>query len=173
MSHKEKATEHQVRPGGRLPRTDADERRFGPFDPIPGERGIPPVHRARSLQSRMSSLLADGLMSALGVGLLGWYYAKALSRPARAQAQAQGAVRAKAQGEMALPALGPIRPPQIVAVSAAVAPSDSSLAASLLGGAPQDPALTPTASPAQASMAGSPATTAGGPPAPPHPPPPC
>jgi type IV secretion system protein VirB10 len=162
MSLKEQDTEDQVRSAARQPSTDADERRFGSFDPIPGERGIPPVHRARSLQSRMSSLLAVGLMSVLGVGLLGWYYAKALSRPARAEAQAQGAVRAKAQGEMALPGLGPIRAPQTVAVTAVVPPSDSSLAASLLGGAPQDPALVPTASPAQASMAGSPAATPGG-----------
>jgi type IV secretion system protein VirB10 len=157
MSLNEQDTEDQVRPEGRRPPTDANERRFGSFDSLPGERGIPPVHRARSLQSRMSSLLAVGLMSALGVGLLGWYYAKALTRPARAQAQAQGAIRTKAQTEMALPALGPIRAPQALAVSAAVSPSDPSLAASLLGGAPQDPALTPTASPTQASMVGSPA----------------
>jgi type IV secretion system protein VirB10 len=169
MSLKEQDTEDQVRPEGQLPPSDPDERRFGSFDPIPGERGIPPVHRARSLQSRMSSLLAVGLMSALGVGLLGWYYAKALTRPARAQAQAQGAVRAKAQGEMALPALGPIRAPRMVAVSAAVSPGDPSLAAALLGEAPQDPAAGPTVSPASGSVAGSAAATSAGLPAAPNP----
>jgi type IV secretion system protein VirB10 len=117
------------------------ERRFGPFDSVAGEPGIPPVHRTRSLQSRMSSLLAVGLTAGLGVGLLGWYYAKALTRPARAQAQVQTAARAKAQGEMALPALGPIHAPQPIAVPAAAPPNDPSLAASLLGSPPQDPAV--------------------------------
>lgn len=117
----------------------ADER-VGPFDRVTGERGIPPVHRARSLQSRMSSLLAVGLMTALGLGLLGWYYTKALTRPGRAQAQAQGAVRAKAQGEMPLPALGPIRMPQREIPAATSAPGEPSLPAALLGAAPQDPA---------------------------------
>ena len=40
---------------------------------IPGERGPASVHRARSLQSRVSNLLAAGLMTALGVGVLSWY----------------------------------------------------------------------------------------------------
>jgi len=162
MSLEQPDTEDQVRADGHTEAPDRNERRFGPFDSVAGERGIPPVHRTRSLQSRMSSLLAVGLMSALGVGLLGWYYAKALTRPARAQAQVQGAVRAKAQGEMALPALGPIRAPQPVAVSAAAPPSDPSVAASLLGAPPQDPAavlpgpapVVPTSAP---SATGSPA----------------
>jgi type IV secretion system protein VirB10 len=152
MSLQQPDTQDQVRTDGHSAPPDPRERRFGPFDSVAGERGIPPVHRARSLQSRMSSLLAVGLMSALGVGLLGWYYAKVLTRPARAQAQVQGAVRAKAQGEMTLPALGPIRAPRPVAVPAAASPSDPSLAASLLGSPPQDPAAG-TAAPAPGAVA--------------------
>src|SRR5579863_3241842 len=52
---------------------------------IAGDRGIPSINRAGSLQSRVSSVLAVGLMSALGLGLLTWYYAKTLTRPAQAQ----------------------------------------------------------------------------------------
>ena len=80
---------------------------------VQGERGIPSVNRARSLQSRMSSILAVGLMSALGLGLLTFYYAGAISRQARAQASAQNAAKSRAQGEMALPSLGHIEPPAV------------------------------------------------------------
>src|SRR6202034_2651287 len=61
--------------------------------------------------SRVSSVLAVGLMSALGLGLLTWYYAKTLTRPAQAQRAAQAAVKSRAQGEMPLPHLPPIAAP--------------------------------------------------------------
>jgi type IV secretion system protein VirB10 len=61
---------------------------------IPGERGPPIVTGARSLQSRMSSLLAAAMMITVGAGMLAWYYAEALSRPA-----ARGAVHASALPE--------------------------------------------------------------------------
>lgn len=51
-------------------------------DSVRGERGVPIVRGARSLQSRMSSVLAVGLMTAVAAGMLAWYYAEALSRPA-------------------------------------------------------------------------------------------
>ena len=44
------------------------------FHELPGERGESLLHRARSLQSRVSQVLAMALMGALAVGLLGWYY---------------------------------------------------------------------------------------------------
>ena len=78
---------------------------------IPGERTVSSLGRARSLQSRVSSVLAVGIMSALGLGLLTWYYAGALSRPSRAARSAQLASKNRAQGEMALPPLGHIEPP--------------------------------------------------------------
>jgi type IV secretion system protein VirB10 len=82
-------------------------------DTVPGERGIPSVNRARSLQSRMSSILAVGLMSALGLGLLTFYYAGAITRQSRAQLSAQNASKSRAQGEMALPSLGHIGAPAL------------------------------------------------------------
>jgi type IV secretion system protein VirB10 len=82
-------------------------------DAIPGDRGIPSINRARSIQSKVSSVLAMTLMSALGLGLLTWYYARTLTRPAQAQHAAQAAVKSKAQGEMTLPPLPPITSPFI------------------------------------------------------------
>ncbi len=55
-------------------------------EPVRGERGTTVVDRAASMQSRLSSVLAVGLMTVLGLGLLIWYYANALTRPARARA---------------------------------------------------------------------------------------
>jgi type IV secretion system protein VirB10 len=66
------------------------------------------------LQSRLSNLLAMGLMGGLGLGLLGWYYAHAFARQAHAREHAKIAAQAKVQGEMALPPLGPIDPPDAV-----------------------------------------------------------
>jgi type IV secretion system protein VirB10 len=51
-------------------------------------------------------------MVLLGLGFLSWYYSNALSRPANAKQAAQTAVKSKAQGEMPLPALGPLDPPE-------------------------------------------------------------
>ena len=39
-----------------------------PKEPIVGDRGIPSINRARSIQSRVSSVLAIALMSVLGLG---------------------------------------------------------------------------------------------------------
>ncbi len=89
---------------------------------IAGDRGIPQINRARSLQSRLSSFLAIGLMSTLGFGLLTWYYARALSRPAQVHDAAQAAAKTHAQGEMALPSLGPITSPLVAKAPAASPP---------------------------------------------------
>ena len=81
---------------------------------VPGERGIASVNRALSMQSRISSILAMSLMSALGLGLLTWYYANTLARHTHAVESAQSASKAKAQGEMALPSLGHIDAPRVL-----------------------------------------------------------
>src|SRR6266851_7154525 len=81
---------------------------------VPGERGIASVNRAPSMQSRISSILAVSLMSALGLGLLAWYYANTLSRYTHAIETAQSASKSKAQGEMALPSLGHIDAPRVL-----------------------------------------------------------
>jgi type IV secretion system protein VirB10 len=72
---------------------------------VRGERGTPSVSTIRSLQSRVSSIMACGLMMILGAGMLTWYYTSAISRQSRAERNAQSAAAHRAQGEMPLPAL--------------------------------------------------------------------
>jgi type IV secretion system protein VirB10 len=84
----------------------------GPDDnAVRGERDVTAVNRAPSLQSRVSSLLAVGLMSVLGLGMLTWYYANAMTRQSRAQQSARTLSTSRAQGDMPLPSLGRIDPP--------------------------------------------------------------
>jgi type IV secretion system protein VirB10 len=78
---------------------------------IAGERGIASVNQARSLQSRVSNLLAIGLMSTLGLGLLGWYYIHTFAHRTEVKRAAQAASRSQAAGEIPLPSLGRIDPP--------------------------------------------------------------
>lgn len=78
---------------------------------VRGERAATAVHRASSVQSRISSVLAIGLMSVLGLGMLTWYYAHAMNRQGRARQSAQALSTSRAQGEMPLPSLGRIDPP--------------------------------------------------------------
>jgi type IV secretion system protein VirB10 len=78
---------------------------------VAGERGAASVQTARTLQSRVSNVLAMGLMGALGLGFLGWYYAHTFSRQGETKKAAQTASRNQATGEMALPSLGKIEPP--------------------------------------------------------------
>ena len=110
---------------------------------IAGDRGIPSINRAASLQSRVSSVLAVGLMSALGLGLLSWYYAKTLTRPAETRHAAQAAVKSRAQGEMPLPRLPPISAPSLrAAASPPPAPAsdgDATAVERILGPAPPLP----------------------------------
>ena len=111
-------------------------------DRVAGERGVPSVNRARSMQSRVSSVLAVGLMSALGFGLLSWYYVSALTRASRVHQRAQSASRSRAQGEMPLPSLGHIEPPALRAAPKAVGESTAQarpVAEQLLGPPPPMP----------------------------------
>jgi type IV secretion system protein VirB10 len=86
-----------------------------PEEPIvEGERGIASVNRAASLQSRVSSVLAVGLMSVLGVGLLTWYYAHTYARRGAVRQSAEAATKSRAQGDMPLPSLGPIAAPSLL-----------------------------------------------------------
>jgi type IV secretion system protein VirB10 len=84
---------------------------------VGGERTTALVNAVRGVQSRMSSVLAAGLMILLGVSALTWYYAQALSRQGRARAAAQSTAANRAQGEMPLPPLGRIVPPPTAAAS--------------------------------------------------------
>ena len=75
-----------------------------------GERAEPAIARERAASSRISSILAMTLMSALGLGLLIWYYANTFSRETNARQTAQELSHHRAQGDQPLPALGPICP---------------------------------------------------------------
>jgi type IV secretion system protein VirB10 len=97
-------------------------------DSVVGERGIASVNQARSLQSRASNLLAMGLISTLGLGLLAWYYVHTFAHQSQVKRTAQAASRSQATGEMPLPSLGKIDPP---------APA----VAAVLGPAPELPAM--------------------------------
>lgn len=79
-------------------------------DSVRGERGRPFVSATRSLQSRVSSIMACGLMIILGAGMLTWYYTNALSRQSSAKRNAETATSHRAQGEMPLPALDGFKP---------------------------------------------------------------
>ena len=81
---------------------------------VRGERGPPLVNRNTSLQSRVSTVMACGLMILLGAGILTWYYTSAISRQSRARQSAQAASASRAQGEMPLPAPTIDRPPSLV-----------------------------------------------------------
>jgi type IV secretion system protein VirB10 len=80
-------------------------------DAIVGDRGASLLSGMSSVQSRVTNVLAIGLMSVLGVGLLGWYYAHTASRPSAAKHAAQAASQTKAEGDLPLPPLGKIDPP--------------------------------------------------------------
>jgi len=84
---------------------------------VRGERSTALGSGARSAQSRLSSLLAAGLMVALGLSALTWYYAHAFSRQSRTREAAQSGAATRAQGEMALPALGRVEPPRAPAAA--------------------------------------------------------
>ncbi len=96
-------------PAGEPP---ADETPPSEGGAVPGERGIPSLNRVRSVQSRVSSVLAVTLMGILAAGLMIWYYSGAIGRSARAQHLAEVAAKRRAQGDTTLPSLGVIQPPR-------------------------------------------------------------
>ena len=104
----------QVQPLGAKPGSDS----------VQGERANPAVNSVRSVQSRVSSVLAAGLMIALGLGALSWYYANALSRQSRMRQSAMTAAAKSAQGEMALPPLGTVESPHVMLPSTAGGPAE-------------------------------------------------
>ncbi len=107
-------------------------------DTVIGERSTSSVNQARSLQSRVSNVLAMGLMSTLGLGLLGWYYAHTFTHQTDVKRAAQNASRNQAAGEMTLPSLGKIDPPAL-AVARVLGPAPTP--------PPADADLNATASP--------------------------
>jgi type IV secretion system protein VirB10 len=143
--------------------TDPESRESPVADHVAGERSIASVNEARSLQSRISNLLAMGLMSTLGLGFLGWYYAHTWTHHTEVRKAAQAASRNQAAGEMALPSLGRIdppvpvvaqalgRPPPLPASSAEV-PGSSPVAPTPVVAAPGATAASPPKSPAELAL---------------------
>ncbi len=80
---------------------------------VEGERGIASIHGTRSLQSRVSNLLAAGLMALLALGFLAWYYTQAFAGRSRTESAHAQNTKQRTQGEMALPPLGRVDPPMI------------------------------------------------------------
>ncbi len=85
---------------------------------VAGERGLPAVRSAASLHSRLSNVLALGLMLTMGAIVLVGYYAHIAQRQSQSRLKAQTAAANRAQSEMPLPALGPVTP----AVTATMVP---------------------------------------------------
>jgi type IV secretion system protein VirB10 len=112
---------------------------------VRGERAAFIVGGARSLQSRMTSLLAAALMISVGAGMLAWYYAEALSRPAAARTAAQVSLPEAAGQGMTLPPFGADASPRVPKSAAPVpsappVPAITALRSS--GGGPSSPAAT-------------------------------
>jgi type IV secretion system protein VirB10 len=91
--------------------SEREEEGAEPPETVVGERSTAAVHSVRTLQSRVSNVLAMGLMGSLAVGFLGWYYVHTFARQGEVKRAAQTASRNQAAGEMALPSLGHIDPP--------------------------------------------------------------
>jgi type IV secretion system protein VirB10 len=85
----------------------------GRTNTVAGERGVASIHRTGSLQSRVSNMLAAGLMAVLALGFLAWYYTQVFSRQSRAEAAQTSKSTQQTKGEMALPPLGRVDPPVI------------------------------------------------------------
>jgi type IV secretion system protein VirB10 len=110
---------------------------------VHGERAGFIARGARSLQSRMTSLLAAGLMTSVGAGMLAWYYAEALSRPAPVRTPTQASLPEAAGEGMTLPTFEAVAAPRTptLAGSAESLPSTTS-APALSGRGEASPAAT-------------------------------
>jgi type IV secretion system protein VirB10 len=93
-----------------------------PETTVSGERHSAALNQPTSAQSRASNFLALGLMSMLGLGMLTWYYAHALTRQSRAQQSAQSQSAKRASGDAPLPSLGKLEQPAQQAPAAAPVP---------------------------------------------------
>ncbi|HQR53642.1 MAG TPA: type IV secretion system protein VirB10 [Burkholderiales bacterium] len=98
----------------RQPRAEPPPESSAADDGIEGERAASAVQRPPSLQSRLSNLLAFGLMAAIGLGLLGWYYGKVMTSRTAARTAAESSAKSKAEGEINLRPLGRVDPPSVV-----------------------------------------------------------
>jgi len=121
-------------------------------DTVVGERSIASVNAPSSLQTRISHLLAMGLMSTLGLALLGWYYAHTWTHQAQARKVAENTSRNQAAGEMALPSLKIDPPSPVAAQILGPPPALPATRAETLGPAAGNPQGLPTKSPWQLAL---------------------
>ena len=78
---------------------------------VHGERAGFIASGARSLQSRMTTLLAAVLMTSVGAGMLAWYYAEALSRPVAVDPSVRAPPPEAAGEGVTLPTFEAVAPP--------------------------------------------------------------
>ena len=114
---------------------------------IPGERGPSALHRDRSLQSRIGSVFAIGLLSVLTLGLLVWYYVHTFEAARMVHRTAQANVRQQAAGDAPLPGLGTITPPRVL-LAKLLGPPPGAPPASAAMPAPPPPPDPPMTAPA-------------------------
>lgn len=133
---------------GEADTTDAAETAGETVAPVKGERGIPSVNRIRSMQSRVTALLAAGFISLFALGLLAWYYAHEWTRTRGVRERAVAATQQRAQGEMKLPPLQ-IQPPKVTARPAA--PVSATTPSTLWGSPPELPTSAQAPGPAYPS----------------------
>jgi type IV secretion system protein VirB10 len=103
------------------------------------ERSVASMVRARSLQSRLTSVLAMVLCAGLGLGLLAWYYGGMWARHAAA---GRSNPAPAAGSDSLLPPLGPVRDPRSLMSTVDTVPETSSVAPA------SSPSLLSQASPA-------------------------
>lgn len=117
---------------------------------VAGERGIPSVNRERSLQSRLSNLLALGTIVLLGGGFLLWYYTTAWAQARHARDAQSRAAESRVAGELKLAPLDRVDPPVVrVAAGLVTAPPEPT---GLVAPPPAASAPAPTKTPAQLEL---------------------
>ena len=101
-----------------------DRFRQAPAEPPPdsaaGDSGVEGERAASAVQRP-----AFGLMAAIGLGLLGWYYGKVMTSRTASRIAAESSAKSKAEGEINLRPLGRVDPPALVQ--------------NVLGDAPEEP----------------------------------
>ncbi|HLQ13021.1 MAG TPA: type IV secretion system protein VirB10 [Steroidobacteraceae bacterium] len=98
----------------------------GAQEAVEGERGVSTLKLARSTRSRVSNLLALGLVLAVGASLLGWYYTDVVARQVHAPQRAPTRPSDAAPADVPPPPLGEIHPPETrlpLATSASATPA--------------------------------------------------
>jgi type IV secretion system protein VirB10 len=103
---------------------------------IAGDRGILSVLRGGSLQTRITNLLALGLVAVWAAGMIGWYYMHHFRTQSQTKQATRPPPRSQAQGDAPLPSLGRITPPGVSPVPDTDAVPDTN---PLLGPPPELP----------------------------------